>query len=172
MTRRTYTDDERRDALALYETDGPRAVEAQMGIPAGTVVGWARANGVQTRSIETASAATRRSVLTMAQRRAELAAGLMDDIDRLRGQLFAPCVERKAVVLNQGGFQGQAVEVVDVQREQPTFGDQKAIMTSLAIAVDKVLLLTGEATSRTEVVTTGPIEAEIARLEHELGIAS
>lgn len=46
--RRTYTDTEKADALKLYETEGPTAVEKQLGIPKGTVAYWAQQAGVRT----------------------------------------------------------------------------------------------------------------------------
>lgn len=148
--RRTYTPAEKAEALALYEAEGPTAVQTQLGISKGTVAGWARKTGTQTRSIENASARIQAQSLGMAERRQALAIGLMDDIERLRTQLWEPCVEKKPMVVSDGGESGSHVEVVEVERDQPTFADQKAIMTTLAIAVDKVQLLTGEATARTE----------------------
>jgi transposase-like protein len=163
--RRTYTAEEKQRALELYETDGPRAVEAELGIPKATVVGWAQANGVRTRSIETKQERVQASMLTMAERKVNLASGLMDDIERLRTQLWQPCVERKPLVVSDGAQLGSRVEIVDVELKQPTFGDQRSIMTSIAIAVDKVQILTGDVTSRTE--TVGTLERPVA--EERLG---
>jgi transposase-like protein len=46
--RRSYSDEERQAALALYETDGPTAVQTQLGVPKATVTEWAQANGIRT----------------------------------------------------------------------------------------------------------------------------
>lgn len=43
-----YTEAQRAEALALYETDGPSAVTARFGIPKQTVQHWAKAEGVRT----------------------------------------------------------------------------------------------------------------------------
>jgi transposase-like protein len=151
VTRRSYTDAEKAAALALYETDGPRSVEAQLGVPKATVVGWANAANVRTRKAERAKG----SILSVAERKAALALGLLDDIERLRTQLWAPCKRREVHVVNDGRSDGSHVEIVDVKLSQPTFGDQKQLMTSIGIAVDKVQILTGDVTGRTEVLGVG-----------------
>lgn len=43
-----YTEAQRAEALALYETSGPTAVEKQLGIPKNTVMSWAKNAGVRT----------------------------------------------------------------------------------------------------------------------------
>lgn len=58
MTRRTYTDTEKTEALRLYETDGPSAVERTLGIPKNTVAGWAKTAGVRTVRVAKTEAAT------------------------------------------------------------------------------------------------------------------
>lgn len=90
------------------------------------------------------------------ERRVTLAHALLDDVTRLRAELFAPVVKRQVVTLS-GGKEGQATaDIVDVELDQPTFADQKAIMTSIAIAVDKVQILSGGATQRTETIDASP----------------
>lgn len=168
--RRSYTQAEKAEALALYETHGPRAVEAEKGIPASTVVDWARAANVRTRSVATKSDAVQASILTLAERKAALASEILDDLERLRQQLFTSCVERKPLVVSDGAREGSHVEIVDVETEQPSFVDQKAIMTSIAIGVDKVLLLTGEATSRVDVRTFDALDVELEHLLAERGV--
>lgn len=55
---RTYTDAEKQAAVALYETDGPTAVEKQLGIPKGTLSQWVRKAGAHTVRSEKTAAAT------------------------------------------------------------------------------------------------------------------
>lgn len=43
-----YSPEQRTEALKLYEAEGPSAVEKTLGIPKGTVTGWAKANGTRT----------------------------------------------------------------------------------------------------------------------------
>lgn len=53
-----YTQEQREEALKLYETDGPSAVTARFGIPKGTVAGWAKSNGTRTVRTAKTTAAT------------------------------------------------------------------------------------------------------------------
>lgn len=71
-------------------------------------------------------------------RMAQLKSDLADDAARLRQQLFAPCVEQKAMTVALGRGQGSTVEIVEIHRDQPTFSEQARIMTAVGIAVDKV----------------------------------
>lgn len=166
---RTYTDTQKADAVAVYVEHGLAEAHRRTGIPKPTLSGWLTAqqrSEVDERSSEKTAAATKARTVSLDARRAELAENLMDDVERLRLQLFAPCVERKAVVLSGGLHDRGAVEVVDIDRTQPTFGDQKAIMTTLAIAVDKLQVLTGEATERVDI--TGDVRARASELVDEL----
>lgn len=148
VARRTYTDEERAAALALYETDGPRAVEAQLGVPKATVVGWANAANVRTAKAERA----RGAMLSVVERKAKLADGLLSDIERLRTQLFDRTVRKEVVTVSDGRNEGSHVEVVEVELDQPTFADKRAIMWSIGVAFDKVQILTGDVTGRTELL--------------------
>lgn len=64
----------------------------------------------------------------MAARRAQLAADLLEDAEKIRAQLWAPAKIHK---IHQGEF-------VEHTIDQPLFSDQKNILISVAIAVDKV----------------------------------
>lgn len=57
MGRRAYTPQQKTQALALYETHGPTAVQKQLGIPKNTVMGWARKANVRTVRTERTRAA-------------------------------------------------------------------------------------------------------------------
>lgn len=63
--------------------------------------------------------------------RSQIEAGLLDDVMRLRGQMFAPC---KAF-----NFGGKDNTYAEVALEQPTFVDQLKIMQAATIAVDRSL---------------------------------
>lgn len=167
MARRTYTAEQRAEALALYATDGPTAVQAQLGIPKQTVVDWARADGIRMVRTETVHAGTEANLATMAQIKAQLARDLLGDVQRLRQQMFAPCVERKAVTVGTGRGESE-VEIVDIDRDQPTFAEQTRIMTAVAIGIDKVQILTGEATEITEHRHLDAVDDELRRLAAEL----
>lgn len=74
-TRRTYTSSERETALALYETDGPTAVQDTLGIPKSTVRKWARLAGRHTTVTTRTAAATQAAAASAAQSRAHTADG-------------------------------------------------------------------------------------------------
>lgn len=167
MARRTYTDAEKAEALALYAEVGGEAAR-RTGIAIGTLQSWASRAGVQAPASETMALAVEASLVSLAERKARLAAGLMDDIARLRAQLFAPTTERKVVTLAGPHGLGATWETADVELDHPRFTDQKAIMTSIAIAVDKVQILTGEATERIDHRHTTPVDEELERLAASL----
>jgi len=149
-----WSDTDRAHALDLLRDGNTLADTArQTGIPRRTIADWARAEGIETSTPQArAKTARAREVLdaVTAEKRADLAAGLMADAQRLRTQLFAPVVEKRAMAVNQGGDLGQIIEVAEVELDRPTPTDQVKIMTAVAIAVDKIQLLTGEATERHE----------------------
>lgn len=147
MARQRHTPEQRQQAIDLALESGQSEASRRTGIPIGTIVSWMSRAGLTTHATETLAVANHARALTLAQRRAKLAEDLMGDIERLRLQLFAPCLERKAM-----SAAGVGIEVVDIHHAQPTFGDKKALMTTIAIAIDKVLLLSGEATQRTELL--------------------
>lgn len=168
VARRSYTDEQRAEALELYAEQGPTQVEAQLGIPASTVMSWARAAGVHTMRAENARVRNEARAADLEQRRLDLALGLFDDIARLRSQLFAPCTLRKPMAVSDGREVGSHIEIVDVELDQPTFSEQTRIMTSIGIAVDKAQLLTGQATARIETSGGASIDDEVAALAAEL----
>lgn len=159
MSASTATDEEKAYALALYSEHGPAEASRRTGINESTIKSWARRNGVAPVALENRRAAVEAKRVSVAQRKLDLARNLLGDIERLRGQLFARCVAHHWD--KDGGFH-------EHELGEPTFGDKKALATSLAILVDKVQLLTGEATSRTESVTVDAVDAEIAKLRAEM----
>lgn len=164
---RHWTDEERSRALAIYVEQGPAVAASETGIPKGTIASWASRAGLHTRCVENAIARTEHSLASIADMKAQLARDLLHDVQRLRAQLFAPCVERKAMVVGDARS-GSHVEIVDVDRDQPTFGDQKQIITAVAIGIDKVQILTGEATEITEHRHLDAVDDELRRLSATL----
>lgn len=147
-----YTDEQKAEATALYSEVGPSEVERRLGIPKGTVTGWAKAEGRTFDSQKTA-AATAQSVEI---RKSRLAEGLLDDAEKLRAQLFDAT---KVFHFDKDG------DFHDAELDQPTFADQKNIMTALAIAVDKLQLLTGGATQRSDDMGRVELETKLAQFD-------
>lgn len=149
MGRTVYTADQKTEALELYVRIGAAETARRTGIPKATLTTWAMRDGLKSYSIEKTAAAIEASRAALEVRKLALAEGLLDDAAWLRGQLRQACVEK--VVKTVGTGRGESVtEIVDVDRDEPTFSDKKAIMTTIAIAVDKVQLLTGAPTERHE----------------------
>lgn len=144
----------RERALALFADHGARETARYLAadghtVAESTIRDWARNAGVRSRRAENVRAAVEVSRLTLQQRRQQLALGLMTDAERLREQLFAPAVARHWT--KDGEFCEEPIP-------QPDFSDQRQIVTAVAIAVDKIQLLTGEATARTEAMGGDPAE--------------
>jgi hypothetical protein len=72
MARRSYTDEQRSDALKLYQAVGPAEAGRRLGIPSTTVRQWAKRAGASSPRAEHVRAAVEGAKLTWEQRRAEL----------------------------------------------------------------------------------------------------
>jgi hypothetical protein len=140
MTRAQYTDEQRDKALSLYREHGPGEASRRTGVPSATIRTWANRAGIAGEVAGQRRAAVEAAQLTMAQRRANLASALLQDADLLRRQLWAPTIERKALVVPQGGGRS-TVQVVAIELSEPTFYDKRQILTGVAIVVDKVNVL-------------------------------
>ncbi len=128
-----YTQAQRDEALALYHTDGPTAVEKKLGIPKGTVTRWAKETGVETVSVSIAHAGTEAASAYAKRRRAELAALLLDDAHRLRKQLWEPAMVH--------AFGGKDNTYEEHLLAEPTFADKKNIVSAVSTAVTSVTKL-------------------------------
>lgn len=173
-----WTPAEKDRAVTVYVESGSLA-EAQRAVQRpdeskpgkGTIQGWARKSGVDVDAISEQSgqkteAARAAHLSTMAAKKQAFAEALMGDLKKLRAQLFAPCVEQKVVTLAGGHGQSATWDIVEVHRDKPTFADQVKILTSIGIAVDKVQILTGEATDRIDI--TGDVRTRATELADEL----
>lgn len=128
-----YTEAQRAEALALYETSGPTAVEKQLGIPKGTVTRWAKETGIETVSVAHTRAGTEAASVYAKARRVELAKLLLDDAHRLREQLWKP-----ARLVSFGGKDNTLAETM---LDEPLFADKKNILGAVGIAIDRVIKL-------------------------------
>lgn len=78
MARRQYTEEQKAEALDLYSTTGPTAVQKKLGIPKATVASWARRTGVQTVRNEKTHAATQAASIDAAATRQLVASNTID----------------------------------------------------------------------------------------------
>lgn len=141
MSRRSYTDEQRAEALALYVELGAAETARRTGIAKGTVMSWASRSGLAMHATEATRKATEASALKWAQRRQQL----VHDIGAV-----AELALRQAQVSVETGHARNA----------------KDFATTMAILVDKAQLLDGAATSRTALVgeRTPEREAELAKV--------
>lgn len=130
---RKYSDSQRAEALKLYESSGPTAVQKQLGISKATVTGWAKATGTRTVRVARTRAATEARAVDLKSRRQELASLLLEDAERLRRQLWQP-----AKVINFGGKDNTLAETT---LPEPQFVDKKNIMTTVSTALSSVAKL-------------------------------
>lgn len=99
--RKTYTDQQKAEALELYETEGPSAVEKQLGIPKNTVAGWAKRTGIRTVRTERTRAAVEAKVIDGRARRQQIVANQMLIHEKLQAQTLSH--EWQTILRGEGG---------------------------------------------------------------------
>lgn len=149
MPRRRWTDEQRDEALLLLAEVGQGETARRTGIPQGTIASWGKRHGVTAPPAAATAIATAAKVASIAERKAQLAEGLMDDIARMRRDLFAPTIERKAMAAGQM----REVEIVTIRHDTTTHAERRTAVEAIAKAIETVQLLTGGATARTEQMT-------------------
>jgi transposase-like protein len=170
MARQSYTPEQKAEALALVAEHGHSEAVRRTGIPMGTIASWANREDVKAPDPGITAAKTTALIASTAERKQQIAAALLEDADRLRRQLFAPCTDKVVKVVSGGQMREGRVEIVEVQRDQPTFADQKNIVAATSQAIEKALLMLGEATERVEQLLsdgtqrTPEVEAKVAEV--------
>lgn len=175
--RQTWTPEQKEAALlALHDGATLGQVHADTGIPKGTLASWkrrqdqqqrdamreelagadpegyaARTAAAEERARQTEAARARRRDLDE-QDRLQMAARMRDEVHQLLDRINSPTVYKVVKTVGMGDGM-QQVEVVEVDMELPNAADTKALVTSAAILVDKLQLLTGQATERHEQLT-------------------
>lgn len=128
-----YTPEQRAEALTLYEAEGPSAVQEQLGIPKGTVTGWAKANGVRTVRTERTRHAVEAVKVDNKLRRQNIINRLFGQaekmLDDLEGETF------KTILRGEGGSEGE-----DVLDFVPT-ADRRALIQSINTATNNAVNL-------------------------------
>lgn len=128
-----YTQAQRQAALDLYETHGPTAVQEQLGIPKGTVTGWAKANGTRTVRTERTRDAVEAVKVDNKLRRQNIINRLFGQaekmLDDLEGETF------KTILRGEGGSEGE-----DELDFVPT-ADRRALIQSINTATNNAVNL-------------------------------
>lgn len=99
----------------------------------------------------------------------DLAAMCAEGAERIYAQIFAPHTVKEIKLVGMGGGV-QELRLVEVPLKEPTPAEKKALATTMAILLDKGLLLSGDATSRTETssLSRGQAEDRIKHIRDEL----
>lgn len=129
-------DPDKRAAIAQAIRDGGRRNEIarEHGVSPSTVTTIATAEGIDGAFDRSATKrATEARNADVAAERARLKSLLVEDAHRLRQQLWLPCTMHN--------FGGKDNTHNSIELPQPTFEQQRNIMTSVGIAVDKVAAL-------------------------------
>lgn len=96
-----YTEAQRAEALAIYETHGPSAVEKQLGIPKNTVATWAKNAGVRTIRTEATRKAVEAKVADGKLRRQSIVHRLYGQAEKILDDLES--TEFRTLLKGQGG---------------------------------------------------------------------
>lgn len=168
MAARRWTDEQQAEALALHRSHGPAEASRLTGIPKGTIASWARRQGVETNAPVEREAAVESAVLAAEQRRLDLANNLLGDVQGLRRRLFAPIAYAHVKTVNGGKDAPADVETVWVDCDQPVPADQLRLVQAVGVLIDKVQLLTGEATERHDFTGEYDLEAELRAYQQGL----
>jgi transposase-like protein len=178
MARNRYTDEQKAEALRIYQEHGAGEAARRTGIARVTISSWAKRTPLQPGVATDATVATQRTeqvrasvevaALTRAQKRDRLVDDLLDDVQWYRQLMRSPTLERKVVTLSGGKDSGAMAEIVDVERDLPTFGDMKNLMWMIGVSIDKVQLLSGEATERHEQLSRESAVAKFRAFADEL----
>lgn len=98
---RKYTDSQRAEALALYETHGPTAAGKQLGIPKETIMRWAKATGTHTVRNDVTSRAVEARIVDNKLRRQNIAARLYGQAEAMLDDLEADSFQ--TIIRGEGG---------------------------------------------------------------------
>lgn len=96
--RRKYTDDEKAEAVELYETEGTTAASKKLGIPKNTIQGWARKAGVRTVRQSKTQAATDAARSDSAKTRALIEARSYEVADLASAEMIRRLTEEAALI--------------------------------------------------------------------------
>ncbi|MGI5178662.1 helix-turn-helix domain-containing protein [Dactylosporangium sp. CA-152071] len=132
--RRPVTDHDRDQVRALHAQGLSRnEIARQIGRSGKTVSNIAKAAGLTFERGPEVAAATEARKVDAKARRAALALALLDDAERLRKQLFAPCT-----VYSFGGRDNTFEQALI---EEPSFRDKRDLMQAVSTAIDRSVKL-------------------------------
>lgn len=145
-----WSPDQRDQAIALVAEVGLSAASRRTGIPKPTLCRWTGGTTAGTFHRAQTANAIETHKLNAAERREALKLGLLRRAEVELQRLGAPATVHKLAA------SGREI-TVHLAEPEPT--DRRAIATTLAILLDKHLLLDGQATSRIETIAPETAEA-------------
>lgn len=106
-----------------------------------------------------------------AEERERIVSRLIEVTDDALDDMKRPTVVKEAKVVSGGQGMPSSVEVVEIEYDQAPIGERKNLMTIAQVAIEKLQLLTGEATGRTESVTLNrdAVVTRAKQLRDEIG---
>ena len=147
-----WPEEQRAEALRLLSEVGTAGASRQTGIPEGTISSWGVRHKVSAPTPDKLADMHFRRSMSLAERKRKLAESLLDKAEAFVTQLDGPVVEKVVKVVSRGAVLGSETEVVEVKYSKPPTGDAKRIVESIGVLIDKIQLLTGDVTARTELV--------------------
>jgi transposase len=141
VTKRSYTDEEKAEALRLYEEVGPGEASRRLHIPMQTIASWGRRSGLQTNAPANVKAAIEMAQLTREAKRAAALDLMHDKLLDVLQRLDAPHTE----------FKSTKSGIEKVTHRKPPASAVKAYIDSAHTLLADIRLELGEATSVTEV---------------------
>lgn len=134
MQKPPYTDEQREEALKVYAEVGPSEAERQTGINKKTITSWAKRVGLKTSVAHNMAEAVEASRLKREQKKELLIDEMLDEARNAVRDMSA------------------TVTVGDITMKTPP-KDRQALASAAGTLIDKIQLLSGEATSRNETTT-------------------
>lgn len=152
MSQSQYTQEQKDEALRIYESESLRAAVKATGIPKGTISYWVWKHGAKTHDPERTRAAVAAKAAIVALRREELKNDFLDTIDDLLSRMNEPHKD----------FRGKDAD--EVLFDKATSTDVRNYAVSVGILLDKLRLESGESTSNDGPMSTEQAKALLAEL--------
>lgn len=134
MSRRAYSDEEKTEALRIYEAQGPAEAARQTGIPKGTIAAWGRRSGVRTSATQNTREANEAQSENFKARR-----------NRIIGDLYGLAEDTVSLLKEPTQYQTILKGAMGVEGpEMPGFipaQDKQREITAVGIMLDKALTL-------------------------------
>ena len=156
MASRTYSPEAKAEALRIYEKEGPSEAARQTGIAKQTITGWGKAAGVRTYGTYLTRKATEAREAGFARRAVDLRHRLLAEAFDALDQIHETQVQ----------FVGKDGDRVELDRAPAS--DTRNFMLTATNAIDKMRLLGGESTAKTEHVNQTEFDAEVKALTEKL----